>query len=116
MANFPFPINSFLSAKIQQIISFWRKGHEKKAPLRLPFVNNVDARCGQGSCHDIFPIERFVEADARGDGSNHWDERVVDGYLAHRIAGEQLVVEREANGADGDEQCELDAANGCGSW
>lgn len=45
-----------------------------------------------------------MQAEARADGTDYGDQRVIDCDFTDRIAGEQLVIEREANSTDGDEQ------------
>ena len=74
--------------------------------LLLGAVDDVDAGGGKQAGNDILDVEGLVQAQTGAHGSHHGDERVVDGHLANGIAGEQLVVERKADGADADEQAQ----------
>jgi|GEM_PF-6197559 len=56
-------------------------------------VDHIDASRRQSASNDIFPIKSFAKTNAARDCSYHWNERVEDSHLAHRIASEQLVVE-----------------------
>ena len=49
-------------------------------------------------------MERLAKAQTRGDGSRDGNEGVVYGHFPHGIATEQLVVECESDGRDGDEK------------
>ena len=79
-------------------------GGKKLRHLLLAAVDDVDARCRKRACPYIFPIERFAQAEARGDGTHNGDERIEDGNLAHRIAAEQLVVKGKSPSGDADER------------
>ena len=45
-----------------------------------------------------------MQAHARRNGTDHRNQRIVDGHLAHRIAGQKFVVQRKTDGRDTDEQ------------
>ena len=55
-------------------------------------------------------MEGLAKTEAGGEGTNDGNQRIVDGYPSHRIQAEQLVVERESDGRDGDEQQQADDA------
>lgn len=55
-------------------------------------------------------MEGLAQTEAGGDGPDDGNERVPNGDLPHRVAGQQLVVEREADGRDADEQQQDDEA------
>ena len=56
--------------------------------LLFSLVDDIDARRSQCAGKDIFPIEHFVQAETGADGPDNGNQRVVDGHLANRIAGE----------------------------
>ena len=78
--------------------------------LVFPFVDKINAESRKSSCQGVLQVERFAQTQTRGDSSHHGYQRIVYGYAPHRIATEQLVVEGEANGGDGDEQQQTDDA------
>lgn len=55
-------------------------------------------------------MEGLAQTEAGGDGSDDGNERVPDGDLPHRVTGQQLVIEREADGGDANEQQQDDEA------
>lgn len=55
-------------------------------------------------------MEGLAQTEAGGDGSDDRYERVPNGDLPHRVTGQQLVIEREADGRDADEQQQDDEA------
>ena len=69
-------------------------------------IDDIDAEGGQAGSEDVLGIEGLAKTEARREGSNNGNERVPDGHLANGIAGEQLVVEGETDGGDGNEQGE----------
>ena len=68
--------------------------------LHFSFINNVYTRRGEGGSQDVLGQEGFAEAEARGNGTYHRDERVPDGYLTNGIAGQQFIIEGKADGRD----------------
>ena len=73
------------------------------------YVDINTSGCQQAS-HQILEMKRLVETEAGGHGSNHGDERVIDGHLSHRIAGQQLVVQAKTHRANANEQHQVHAA------
>ena len=75
-------------------------------------INNIDASHGKEAGNEVLRVERFAQAEARGEGAYYGYERVKNGNLAYGIATDELVVEGETEGRDGDEQCQDDEAIG----
>ena len=70
----------------------------------LAFIDDENAKGCKSAGKSIFQVEGLAKAEARGDGSHNGYQRIVYGNLPHGIQAEQLVVEREAYGRDGNEQ------------
>ena len=45
-----------------------------------------------------------MQTDARGEGTDHGNKRIPDGYLANGVAGEKLVIQCKADGRDANKQ------------
>ena len=75
--------------------------------LCLSFVDDVDSGGGKGGGNDVRGVESFAQAEAAGGGTDYRDEGIVDGNLPHGVASEELVVEAKPNGADADEQYQI---------
>src|SRR5574344_704341 len=81
---------------------------EGKEMLRLLAVNEINARSSQRADQGIMCIKLFAETKTTGDRPHHGNQRVVDGHTSYRVARDEFVVEREANGADADKQKQID--------
>ena len=75
--------------------------------LCLSFVDDVDSGGGKGGGNDVRGVESFAKAEAAGGGTDYRDEGIVDGNLPHGVAGEEFVVEAKPDGADADEQGQI---------
>ena len=70
----------------------------------LAFVDDVDAQGRKSASECVFHVERLAQTETRGHGPHDGNQRVVYGHLPHGVAAQQLVVECEPDGRDGDEQ------------
>ena len=75
-------------------------------------VDDEYACSSQCASDDVFPIEGFPQAEATGDCSYDGNQGIVDGHLAHGVAGEELVVQGKSYGADAYEEDEVEDATG----
>ena len=68
------------------------------------FVDDVYTCRSQCGGNDVFPVELLIQAKAGRQCSHHRDERVVDGHLAHWIAGKEFVVQDKTQCGDAHKQ------------
>ena len=78
--------------------------------LLFSLIDDINTSGCQQASHQILEMKRLVETEAGGNGAHHGDERVIDGDLSHRIAGQQLVVQTKTHRANANEQHQVHAA------